>query len=343
MKNDPEDDWGRILIFPLQDCRSGRYAPRSFLLPLPADPDRTACGFRRICVPSGCMAKTKMGKGMRTQSLNLKSGRRNRMDWEKPGWELTFHDEFDRPQLNDIYWYPAYRSGRVEYLKRCGLPQRWVDHNAHYVIEDSLLKLRISETLPFRPEKSHQCVSCVTTSDHRIGATPDQYCILEKFSQKYGLFEVRCRIPRGEGLLSAFWLHQVDPAKQEYTIDGRRKTVGEGVLEIDIFEQQGRYVSDTESKVDLNVHFTEDAHFLHPLPVDVSNDFHVWAMEWEEGCIRWYFDGNVIKIWKGPTPQGKMFILLALFQYSGWIGNVDPDLVYPKDFEIDYVRVYRKL
>ncbi len=40
MKNDPEDDWGRILIFPLQDCRSGRYAPRSFLLPLPADPDR---------------------------------------------------------------------------------------------------------------------------------------------------------------------------------------------------------------------------------------------------------------------------------------------------------------
>jgi hypothetical protein len=27
---------------------------------------------------------------------------------EKPGWKLTFHDEFDRPQLNDMYWYSAY-------------------------------------------------------------------------------------------------------------------------------------------------------------------------------------------------------------------------------------------
>lgn len=123
------------------------------------------------------------------------------MNLEKPGWKLTFHDEFDRPQLNDIYWYPAYRSGRVEYLNRCGLEQRWVDHNAHYVIEDGILKLRISEKLPYRPDRSHRCVSCITTSDHRIGATPEQYRVMDKFSQKYGWFEIRCRIPRGEGLI----------------------------------------------------------------------------------------------------------------------------------------------
>ena len=264
------------------------------------------------------------------------------MSLEKAGWTLTFHDEFDRPQLNDIYWYPAYRSGRVEYLNRCHLEQRWVDHNAHYVIEDSLLKLRIAETLPFRPEPSHQCVSCITTSDHRIGATPDRYRVLSKFSQKYGRFEIRCRMPRGEGLMSAFWLHQVDPARQEYTIDGRRKSLEAGALEIDIFEQQGRYIANTESKVDLNVHFTEDGHYLHTLHADVSRDFHVWAMEWEPERIRWYFDGEVMESLEGRTPREEMFILIALFQYSGWIGTVDPDLVYPKDFEIDYVRVYQK-
>ena len=37
-----------------------------------------------------------------------------------------------------------------------------------------------------------------------------------------------------------------------------------------------------------------------------------------------------------------MFILLALFQYSGWIGEVDPDMIYPRDFEVDYVRVYAR-
>ncbi len=260
---------------------------------------------------------------------------------EKPGWKLTFHDEFDRPQLNDMYWFAAYRSGRKEYFKRIGYPSRWVDHNAHYVIQDGLLKLRIDKALPFRPDKSTPCVSCIQTSDHRFGATTKEYQILDKFAQKYGWFEIRCKCPRGEGLLSAFWLHQHDPTKQEYTPEGRRKKVDEGVVEIDIIEQQGRCIGDASSSVDLNVHFTKDAHHRPKLGIDASR-FHVWAMEWQEGRVDWYVDGKVIGAYKGPTPQEKMFILIALFQYSGWIGNIDPDMTYPRDFEIDYVRVYAR-
>lgn len=261
---------------------------------------------------------------------------------KKPGWKLTFHDEFDRPQLNDMYWYPAYRSGRKEYFKRIGKESRWVDHNAHYAIEDSVLKLRIAEDLPFRPDKKTHCISCLTTSDHRFGTTTDEYQILDKFAQKYGWFEIRCKFPRGDGLMSAFWLHQTDPTKQEYTPEGVRKTVDDGVVEIDIFEQQGRYIDDNESKVDLNVHFTKEAHWLQPVPADVSGDFHVWAMEWQEGQIDWYFDDTLIKSYKGPTPQEKMFILVALFHGWVWIGDRELNLSYPKDFEIDYVRVYSR-
>ena len=72
---------------------------------------------------------------------------------------------------------------------------------------------------------------------------------LDKFAQKYGWFEIRCKCPRGEGLLSAFWLHQHDPTKQEYTPEGRRKKVGDGVVEIDIIEQQGRHIGDANSTV----------------------------------------------------------------------------------------------
>ncbi|MCE5240822.1 glycoside hydrolase family 16 protein [bacterium] len=261
---------------------------------------------------------------------------------EKPGWRLTFADDFDRPQLNDMYWFPAYRSGRKEYFRRLGKPSRWVDHNAHTVIEDSVLKLRIDETLPFRPDKSTPCVSCVQTSDHRFGATPDEFQVLDKFAQKYGWFEVRCKCPRGEGLLSAFWLHQCDPTKQEYTPDGRRREVGEGVVEIDIIEQQGRLIGDASSAVDLNVHFTPDAHYRPEVGVDASSDFHVWAMEWQEGRIDWYLDGTRLQTYEGPTPQERMFVLMALFQYSGWIGEIDPQMSYPRDLEVDYVRVYAR-
>ena len=260
----------------------------------------------------------------------------------KPGWTLTFHDEFDRPQLNDMYWFPAYRSGRKEYFQRIGHPSRWHDHNAHYVIEDGCLKLRIAETLPWRPDQSTPCVSCVQTSDHRFGATTAEVQILDKFAQKYGWFEIRCRCPRGSGVMSAFWLHQHDPTKQEYTPEGHRREQGDGVVEIDIFETQGRRIGDTMSAVDLNVHFTPNGHHRPELPVDASADFHVWAMQWQEGRIDWYLDGQTIATYEGPTPQEKMFILMALFQYSGWIGEIDPHLPYPLDFEVDYVRVYAK-
>ncbi len=260
---------------------------------------------------------------------------------EKPGWKLTFHDEFDRPQLDDMYWFSAYRSGRKEYFKRIGHKSRWVDHNANYVIEDGVLKLRIDEKLPFRPNKSTPCVSCIQTSDHRIGATTAEYQILDKFAQKYGWFEFRCKCPRGEGLMSAIWLHQHDPTKQEYTPDGQKNVDG-GVVEIDIIEQQGRLIGDAESAVDLNVHFTKKAHHRPKVKIDASKDFHVWAMEWQEGQIDWYLDGEVLNTYKGPTPPEKMFVLMALFQYSGWIGEIDPEMDYPRDLEIDYVRVYAR-
>lgn len=102
---------------------------------------------------------------------------------EKPGWRLTFFDDFTRSQLNDLYWYAAYRSGRKEYFQRLGIPSRFVDHNAHYLIEDSVLKLRLDDTLPFRPTPAHPCVSCITTSDHRFGETTEHFQVLEKFSQ----------------------------------------------------------------------------------------------------------------------------------------------------------------
>ncbi|NUP99328.1 MAG: hypothetical protein HUU35_05675 [Armatimonadetes bacterium] len=123
---------------------------------------------------------------------------------DRIGWRLTFEDHFERPQLDDLHWFAAYRSGRKEYFRRLGLPSRWTDHNGHWVVENSLLKLRIAADLPYRARPSDPCVSCVQTSDHRFGASTAEYQVLDKFAQKYGWFECRCRCPRGEGLLSAF-------------------------------------------------------------------------------------------------------------------------------------------
>ena len=238
---------------------------------------------------------------------------------EKPGWKLTFHDEFDRPQLNDIYWFSAYRSGRKEYFKRIGHESRWVDHNAHYLIEGGILKLRIDEKLPFRPDKSTPCVSCIQTSDHRFGATTDEYQILDKFAQKYGWFEIRAKCAKGSGLLNAFWLHQHDPTKQEYTPEGRKKKVGDGVVEIDIIEQQGQRIGDASSAVDLNVHFTNKAHYrprsiLTPPGIPRLGD----GVAGGAGGLVSRRQGH--RNLQRPHTAGEDVHPDGALQYSGWIG-----------------------
>jgi beta-glucanase (GH16 family) len=261
---------------------------------------------------------------------------------EKPGWKLTFHDEFDRPKLDDHYWFSSYRAGRKIWFKQKGIPSRWADPNAHYVLENGILKLRIDEKFPTRTEKSIRCVSSIQTSDHRYGETENDFQVLDKFAQKYGWFEVRCKIPEGGGLHSAFWLLQTDPTKQEYTPENRRRKLGEGIVEIDIFEQLG-----TKTKtgvIDFNVHFTNNGGCEYKLGFDPSKDFHVYALEWKEGELNWYVDGQKAKTYLGETPQLKMFILLGLYQGAvpDWTGPTDPNMHYPRDFEIDYVRVYSK-
>ena len=262
---------------------------------------------------------------------------------EKKGWQLTFCDDFDVPVLDDMYWYPAYRSGRKEYFKRIGHPSRWQNHNACYEIADSILKLRITPQLPWRKNPQDWCVSCLCTSDHRFGKTTDEVQILEKFAQEYGRFEARCRCASAKGgIMNAFWLHHSDPMHQEYTPEGeRRESTGEK-LEIDIFEILGGEISPKSSLARMTMHYS-DGHYTPVVPGDLSAHFHEFAMEWDPDTIGWFIDGEEVARYRGETPKGNMFILLALFQYSGWIGEIDPEMVYPKEFEVDYVRAYKRI
>lgn len=35
-------------------------------------------------------------------------------------------------------------------------------------------------------------------------------------------------------------------------------------------------------------------------------------------------------------------LLMAMFQIGGWVGEIGEDLPYPLDFEVDYVKVWKK-
>ncbi|MFZ1138348.1 MAG: glycoside hydrolase family 16 protein [Candidatus Sulfotelmatobacter sp.] len=164
-----------------------------------------------------------------------------------------------------------------------------------------------------------------------------------KFSQAYGRFEARIKIPRGQGIWPAFWMLGDDIEKPGWPACG----------EIDIMENIGK----ERALVHGTIHGPgySGANGIgapHALPRDhpVADDFHVFAVEWEPNTIRFYVDEHLYAT-RTPAdlPQGTkwvydhpFFLLLNVAVGGGWPGNPDASTIFPQTMLVDYVRVYKR-
>jgi beta-glucanase (GH16 family) len=164
-----------------------------------------------------------------------------------------------------------------------------------------------------------------------------------KFSQAYGRFEARIKLPRGQGIWPAFWLLGNDIGTMAWP----------GCGEIDIMEQIGREPSTVHGTIHGPGY--SGAHAIgSPFSVKsgkfFSHHFHVFAVEWEPQEIRFYVDDHLYAT-RRPTelPAGArwvydhpFFILLNLAVGGNWPGNPDATTRFPQKMVIDYVHVYRR-
>ena len=166
---------------------------------------------------------------------------------------------------------------------------------------------------------------------------------LGKFSQTYGRFEARIKIPGGQGIWPAFWMLGNDIEKPGWP----------GCGEIDIMENIGK----EPALVHGTIHGpgysgANGIGAAYALPDDqrFADDFHLFAVEWEPNAIRFYVDDHLYAT-RIPTdlPQGTkwvydhpFFLLLNVAVGGGWPGNPDPTTVFPQTMLVDYVRVYQR-
>ena len=149
------------------------------------------------------------------------------------------------------------------------------------------------------------------------------------FSQQYGVFEVRARIPNGRGLWSCVWLL---PAR------------GGWPPEIDILEILGHQPT---TLVTTWHSIASGKHTMGPIATtvpDASADFHVYAIDWDESQIRWYFDGAEVS--RAPTPADMhtpMYLLINLGVGGYWPGSPDQNTQFPAVLAVDWVRVYKRV
>jgi len=170
---------------------------------------------------------------------------------------------------------------------------------------------------------------------------------LGKFSQTYGRFEARIKIPRGQGLWPAFWMLGTDIEKPGWP----------GCGEIDIMENIGKepaLVHGTIHGPGYSGGHGIGAPYALPaaLPADqrFADDFHLFAVEWEPNVIRFYVDDHLYAT-RTPAdlPKGAkwvydhpFFVLLNVAVGGDWPGSPDASSEFPQTMLVDYVRVYER-
>lgn len=226
-----------------------------------------------------------------------------------PQWQLVFSDEFNGDRLNLAKWNPNDPWGR----ERNEELQAYVT-NA-FTVTNGLLRI-VAERAPAKyAGKPREFTSGMMTT-------------YQKFSQAFGRWEIRCRVPRGKGFWPAFWLL---PEPLGWP------------PEVDILEIIGR----EPDKVHLTHHWHDAEGKLQSdtgvwSGPDFSADFHTFALEWEPDHLAWFVDGVERFRSLRSIPQGPMYLLLNLAIGGRWPGAPDETTVFPSAFEVDYVRVYRR-
>ncbi len=243
------------------------------------------------------------------------------------GFELVWNDEFDGDSINRDNW--TYDIGGWGWGN--GEGQYYTDRPENARVENGLL---VIESRFERFENSYYTSARLLTQG------------LQAF--QYGRIEARIKVPAGKGTWPAFWMlgdnfgrDTEDPNASNWPDVG----------EIDIMEYVGR-------EPDLVVGTVHGPGYAgaggltrwNRQDFPIADDFHVFAIEWDEEGIRWFFDDQM---YYELTPSGvgnrewvfdqPFFIILNLAIGGTLGGTIGFDLEFPLYMYVDHVRVYQRV
>ncbi|WP_288132505.1 glycoside hydrolase family 16 protein [Microbulbifer sp.] len=172
---------------------------------------------------------------------------------------------------------------------------------------------------------------------------------------KYGRFELRAKLPSGQGSWPAFWMLPTEWKYGGWPFSG----------EIDILEAVNLKVGG-EDHIHGTLHYGDawpankytGVDYQIPGGANPADGFHTYAAEWEEGEIRWYVNGDhyatqtkegwysAAALDNPNAPFDQTFHLILNLAVGGdWPANVNDtgidESAFPQEYQIDYVRVYQ--
>ena len=248
---------------------------------------------------------------------------------------LTFSDEFDGTSLDTSKWRVrsnTYLDFDAAYIK-----------SANVTVSDGKLNIR-----------GERMATPVAVTD---GAVKDRYYstgyvdTIDKFSQQYGRWEMRARLPtdstQTRGVWPAFWLRGDNTLAEIDIMESYGSPDSRGTAFDPAASYEWTIWKDT-TKASGNERLTQWAHPGGHTP-KVYEDYHVYGVNWSPECLTFTFDKDVVGHvavddvpWMEAALNSPFNIRLNMQVGSSYWGM--PDTTNTKnqfDYSIDYVRVYQ--
>ena len=257
----------------------------------------------------------------------------------QPEWELVWHDEFDGDELDSTKWSP-----------NIWAPRKVNDEDQAYTEREKNIRV-----------ENGQLVIEAHLEDYGEGKyTSGRIHTAGKGDFLYGRFEVRAKLPRGQGSWPAIWMLPSDPYKYSTTCEPGEDWQGSATCdawpnsgEIDIMEHVGYQMGHIHGTVHNEAYYWAkwEQRKGRILIDGVDEDFHIYALEWSPERIDAFVDdvhyfsymneGTGWNAWPYDEPF-HLIINIAVGGMWGRAGGPIDDSIFPQRLLVDYARVYQR-
>ncbi len=221
--------------------------------------------------------------------------------------KMVWHDEFDGTEIDPTKWQAC-----PEWKRQGG--SYWEADNA-WLNGCGKLKMKVSQ--------KGDSVFCGAIRTRNL------------YDQKYGYFEVRCKVPQIHGGWAAFWMMPYGNHPGDQGNDG---------TEIDIFESINGWNNKIQHAIHWDGYGAEHQHQSKSMDrPDIYDDkMHTFGMKWTPTEYTFYIDD--VETWRtsagGVSDVAQYLKLTMEVSNQTWPGDWNNQITKPIVWTVDYVRTY---
>lgn len=237
------------------------------------------------------------------------------------GWQQTFGDEFTSFNLD--VWNDYDSMGFTTNTDNGD--QECYDFANKQLISGGGISLFATNVVP----SPSQCYPANPAAQY----TSAEINSLQGLTQTYGYFEVRAKVPHGQGLSPQVRLSTssyVPPLPEMiYLMNFNGGDTTKPLQQYDYTGDDGQKASSIQSLTG---------------SIDYSQDYHNYGVDWQPGLLVWYIDGVEVNRYAGSNVyNGPMFLLINLAVGNSQAGSPDASTTFPADLDIAYVHAYQRV